>query len=195
MCNLYRLHKSNDAIRQLFAEQGGLTLTFPEGAPNLEPRDVRITDRAPMVRMQGDAPALVERRWSWPSGYGSPLYNLKSEGRTFNTNRCLVVADGFYEYTKAADPRQKRKDRWLFEPSEGGLIGIAGIWRDHPEVGEAFTLLTAEPGDDVKPLHHRQIVLIPPDRWRDWLDPSVKSRDLLVPTPPGILTLSAAPTV
>ncbi|QDP19589.1 SOS response-associated peptidase family protein [Sphingomonas xanthus] len=186
MCNLYRLHRGTDAIRQLFAEQG-FQLSFPEGAPNLELRDVRITDRAPIVQAAGDGYALVERRWSWPSSYGKPLYNLRSEGRNFPQNRCLVVADGFYEYTTPADPKQKRKDRWLFTPTTGTLLGIAGITRESPGVGAAFTLLTAEPGPDVAPLHSRQIVLLDPADWAGWLSGEVPSRNLLKPTPAGFL--------
>ena len=52
MCNLYTLHKNADAIRQLFADMG-TSLAFPEGIPNLEPRDIHITDRAPIVRAAG----------------------------------------------------------------------------------------------------------------------------------------------
>ena len=192
MCNLYRLEKNPDAIRRLFAD-ANIPLAFPEGIPNLTPTDVRITDRAPIVRHGAGGAELVVRRWSWPNAGGKPLYNLKSDGRSFAERRCLAVADGFYEFTTPADPKAKRKDRWLFQPAEGELIGIAAIWRDHPEVGEAFTLLTGLPGEDVKPYHHRQIVLIPPNRWADWLDPSVPSRDLLVSTPPGFLRVEAAP--
>ncbi|MDQ3478946.1 MAG: SOS response-associated peptidase family protein [Pseudomonadota bacterium] len=193
MCNLYRLEKNPDAIRRLFAD-AGIELGFPEGVPNLPPVDVHITDRAPIVRNGLMGAELVVRRWSWPNTSGKPLYNMKSEGRSFGDRRCLAIGDGFYEYTAAADPKAKRKDRWLFRPVEGDLIGIAALWRDHPDVGEAFTLLTAEPGEDVKPIHHRQIVLIPPQRWADWLDPSVPSRDLLMPTPANFLSVEAAPT-
>lgn len=192
MCNLYRLEKNPDAIRRLFAD-ANIALDFPERIPNLPPTDVRITDRAPIVRARGTGAELVVRRWSWPNANGKPLYNLKSDGRSFGERRCLAVADGFYEYTAPADPKAKRKDRWLFRPSEGELIGIAAVWRDHAEVGEAFTLLTAEPGEDVKPFHHRQIVLIPPKRWGDWLNHAIPSRELLVPTPPGFLRVEAAP--
>ena len=52
MCNLYRLHKGADAIRQIF-EGLGHQLSFPEGIPNLQPTDVRITDAAPIVRLRG----------------------------------------------------------------------------------------------------------------------------------------------
>ena len=191
MCNLYRLDKGADAIRKLFGDMG-TQLSFAEGIPNFEPRDVHITDRAPIVRVAGETTALVERRWSWPLATGKPLYNLRSEGRNFATNRCIVIADGFYEYTAPADPTQKRKDRWLFSPAAGGMLGIAAIWRAHPDVGEAFTLLTAEPGPDVAPLHHRQIVLIDPADWKRWLDGSVPSKDLLRPSAAGFLTVEHA---
>ena len=191
MCNLYRLEKGPDAIRKLF-EEAQIPLSFPEGIPNFEPRDVHITDRAPIVRAAAPGVALVERRWSWPLATGKPLYNLRSEGRNFPANRCLVIADGFYEYTAPADPSQKRKDRWLFTPASGGLLGIAGVTRTVPELGEAFTLLTAEPGDDVRPLHSRQIVLIDPANWLRWLDPSIPSRELTRPSPPAMLQVRRA---
>ena len=62
------------------------------------------------------------------------------------------------------------------------------------EVGEAFTLLTGLPGEDVKPYHHRQIVLIPPQRWADWLDPRYSEpRFAGDRRPPGFLNVEAAP--
>ncbi len=170
MCNLYRLHKGADAIRQLFSDMG-LQLSFPEGVPNLEPRDIRITDRAPIVKMSTEGLVMVERRWSWPLANGKPVFNLRSEGRTF-TNRCLAIADGFYEFTAPEDPKAKRKDRRLFSPVEGGLLGIAAVNRTTPEVGEAFSLLTAEPSPEVAAIHNRQIILPSPTHWLEWLDPS-----------------------
>lgn len=191
MCNLYRLHKSADEIHRVFSELGQ-QLAFPEGIPNFEPRDVHITDRAPIVRASDSGTSLVERRWSWPQAAGKPLYNLKSEGRNFPNCRCLVIADGFYEYTAPADPKQKRKDRWLFTPSVGGLLGVAGITRQHPEVGEGFTLLTAEPGPDVAPYHRRQIVLLDPADWAGWLSGNGPSSDYLRPSKAGFLSVERA---
>ncbi len=63
---------------------------------------------------------LVIRRWSWPGTHGKPVFNLRSEGRKF-TNRCLAIADGFYEFTAPDDPKAKRKNKWLFSPVEGEL--------------------------------------------------------------------------
>ena len=189
MCNLYRIEKNPDAIRRLFADVD-IPLTFPEGIPNLEPADIHITDRAPVVRWSMDTAELVVRRWSWPGPGGKPVFNMRSDGRNFPKDRCLVPLDGFYEYTKPADPTQKRKDCWLFRPASGQEFAIAGLLRAHPEVGEAFTLLTAPPGPDVEPYHGRQIALLRPDQWRSWLDGSARSLDLLGPTPAGSLEVA-----
>ena len=91
MCNLYRIEKNPDAIRRLFAEVQ-IPLTFPEGIPNFQPRDVRISEKAPIVRFNRDkgVAELVERRWSWPAPTGKPVFNMRSDGREFSRDRCLV---------------------------------------------------------------------------------------------------------
>ena len=191
MCNLYQLEKSVDAVRRLFAEQQ-IPLNFPEGIPNFQPRNVRITERAPIVRFNRESGAaeLVERRWSWPAPNGKPVFNMRSDGREFSKDRCLVLADGFYEFTAPEDPKQKKKDCWLFKPP--GDFAIAGIVREHPEVGEAFTLLTVPPGEDIAPYHNRQIALLTPPQWRSWLDGTARSVELLAPSAAGDLKVSAA---
>lgn len=194
MCNLYTQSKSVDEIAAIFRDLQ-MPLTFPEGIPNLAPRDIAITDPAPIVRAgaQPGSFELVVRRWSWPAPNGKPVYNFKSEGRSFPTGRCLALADGFYEFTKAEDPKRKTKDRWLFSATEHPLVAIAGLVRANPQVGEAFTLLTAEPGEDVSPYHNRQVVILPPADWRAWLTHAVPERELLKATPGGTLTACAAP--
>lgn len=192
MCNLYRIEKNPDAIRRLFAEIQ-IPLTFPEGIPNFEPRDVRISEKAPIVRFNpatADA-ELVERRWSWPSPSGKPVFNMRSDGREFARDRCLVMIDGFYEFTMPDDPKQKRKDRWLFRPANGDAA-IAGIVRSNPEVGEAFTMLTVPPGPDIAPFHARGVALLTPPQWRSWLDGSASSTELLKPSAGGSLFVSPA---
>lgn len=191
MCNLYTQSKSPDEIARLFREQQ-IDLSFPEGIPNLQPRDVRITDPAPIIRAGGPSFELVVRRWSWPGQGGKPVYNFRSDGREFATGRCLIVADGFYEFTTPTDAKQKRKDRWLFTPEGGGLLGIAGLVRDDPGRGEAFTMLTTEPGPDVAPYHGRQVAVLLPDQWKQWLTYAQPATELLGPLPAGTLAVSAA---
>ena len=191
MCNLYQLEKSVDAVRRLFAELQ-IPLTFPEGIPNLQPRNVRISERAPIVRWSSERETaeLVERRWSWPAPTGKPVFNMRSDGREFGKGRCLVLADGFFEFTTPDDPKQKKKNCWLFKPDTE--FAIAGVTRDDAKVGEAFTLLTVPPGEDIAPYHNRQIALLTPPQWKSWLDHSVKSVEMLAPNLPGTLAVSAA---
>lgn len=188
MCNDYRLKVDIEAIRQDF-EDIRVRIRFPEGIPNLQPRDdVRITDVAPIVRASSEigTAELVQRRWSWPGPNKKPVYNFRSEGRDFASGRCLILADGFYEFTAPADPKQKRKDKWLFTKADEDWFCIAGIWRS-TDAGEAFTMLTTAPGPDVAPYHNRQVVVLDRRDRAAWLDPSVPARELLKPSPAGTL--------
>jgi putative SOS response-associated peptidase YedK len=194
MCNLYSQSRSVDEVARLFRDLQ-MPLSFPEGLPNLSPRDIAITEPAPIVRASTEADSydLVIRRWSWPGPGGKPVYNFRSDGREFPAGRCLILADGFYEFTAPADHTAKRKDRWLFTAPDGAMLGIAGLTRDAPGIGEAFTMLTCPPGADVAPFHNRQVALVPPERWRAWLDPAVPAHDLIQPLAPGSLSVAPAP--
>jgi putative SOS response-associated peptidase YedK len=192
MCNLYRLEKAPDAIVALVRELGRET-AFPEGVPNFEPREVRITDRAPILRARDGEVELVERRWSWPGPGGKPVFNFRGEGRRFApAERCVVLTDGFYEFTAPEDAKAKKKDRWLFEWPGHAWFGIAGIVRADPKVGEAFTLLTCPPGADVAPYHNRQVVLLSPRDGLGWLDPASDAAEFVRPLPEGSLAVARA---
>ena len=162
MQRLSTADQCGDAVRWLLRDQ--IEIRFPEGAPNIEAReDIKITDMGPIVRAVDGEPGagdLVQRRWSWPGQNGKPVYNFRSEGREFTSGRCLIPADGFYEFTDPADKKKKRKDKWLFTKTGEPWFCIAGIWRTDNDVGEAFTLLTAPPGPDIAPYHDRQIVIL-----------------------------------
>jgi putative SOS response-associated peptidase YedK len=190
MCNDYRLMTDVASIVEDFAELK-IKIRFGEGTPNLEAReDIKITDVGPIVRAIDGVPdevALVQRRWSWPGPNKRSVYNFRSEGREFNSNRCLILADGFYEFTDPKDPSKKRKDKWLFTKKDAPIFCIAGIWRNTPEVGQAFTMLTMAPGPDIAPYHDRQIVILERDVWTNWLNPSVSAKSLIKPLPVGTL--------
>ena len=192
MCNDYRLMVDVASIVEDFADLK-IKIRFGEGTPNIEAReDIKITDTAPIVRaVEGERGAgeLVQRRWSWPGPSKKPVYNFRSEGREFTSNRALIVADAFFEFTTPEDPKKKRKDKWMFRKVGEPIFAIAGIWRATQEVGEAFTMLTMEPGPDIAPYHDRQIVILEREAWADWLDPSVSAKSLIKPLPAGSLSV------
>ena len=192
MCNEQRRRVALGQVREDWS-QTRIPLRFPEGLPNLAPLDsIRITDPNAIIRAAADEPGaaeLVVRRWSWPGPNGRPVYNFRADGREFPRGRCLIVADGFYEFTTPADPAKKRKDKWLFTLVGEEWFAIAGLWRPDPEVGEAYTMLTCPPGPDVAPYHNRQVALLTRDVWSRWLDPAVPAADLIGPLPTGTLAV------
>jgi putative SOS response-associated peptidase YedK len=139
---------------------------------------------------------------------GRRFVNSASQGR------CLIPLDGFYEFT-AADAGAKRKTKWLFTMPVGsedrGLFCVAGLWRTvggdpapplpvlpanagmtgdgaaTPRATEAFTMLTCDPGADIAPYHSRQIVIMPREHWRAWLD---GAEGLIAPTRAGTLRVA-----
>ncbi len=184
MCNTYRFRPLTG---QPFEEirQTGISLEFPQGRPNFEPRDdIRIGDSAPVVTRTKDGVAVGMTTWAWKSPQGRPVFNFRSDERSFaNSLRCAIPADGFYEFTDAL-AGQKRKTRWLFTMVEAPAFWIAGVIRDG-----AFSMLTTTPGPDVAPYHDRQIVLLEPGRAMEWLDLTTAEAELLRPLPAGRLAV------
>ncbi|HEX7944359.1 MAG TPA: SOS response-associated peptidase family protein [Phenylobacterium sp.] len=179
MCNEYSQKTSLDELLREFA-QVDLPLGWDGGAPNLEPRpSVRPTDPSYIITGQDGGAHLSQLRWGFPGPRG-PVINFRSEGRSFGRGRCLVPADGFFEFTGAKAPKSK----WLFEPTEGAFMAIAAFIRD-----DRFTLLTCPPGPDIAPYHDRQIVILPRSDWAAWLDTS-KPAPAFGPLPAGGLKVT-----
>jgi putative SOS response-associated peptidase YedK len=193
MCNNYRNEIAAAELAQGFTE-AKVPLRFPHGIPNLQPRaDIRITETAPIVRISdGGEAELIQIRWSWPGPKGQPVFNFRSEGREFGTGRCLIPTDGFYEFTDPPTGASKgvKKQKWLFTKVDEPWFCIAGIWRKS-DAGDAFAMLTTEPGPDIAPIHDRQVVVLGRDDWARWLDTAVPASRILKPSPAG--SLRAAP--
>lgn len=190
MCNEAARRIDLGLLREDFAHLR-IPLHFPEGLPNMQPLpSVRITNDTVIVRAVEDGSSdaeLVTRRWSWPGAHGKPVYNYRSDGRNIARGRCLIPVDGFYEFT-APQPGQKRKTKWIFTHIRHPWFCIAGVWKHDAGVGEAFSMLTTEPGPDVAPYHSRQVVVLDRSDWSAWLDGSAPSADLCRPAPAGTLT-------
>jgi putative SOS response-associated peptidase YedK len=178
MCNEYRFKQTLDRIAQEFSALK-LPLHWAGGAPNLEPRDsIRPTEPAPIVVGSAEGAELQQLRWGFVQPGRPPVINFRSEGRRFSAGRCLLPADGFYEFTGPKAPKSK----WLFTRADDReLFCIAGLVRD-----DRFTMLTCEPGPDIAPYHDRQIVILHRRLWSAWLDPA-QPQPPLGPLPAGSL--------
>lgn len=188
MCNEF----SNKVTYQKYVDHMALIGVPLSPAPppsNLQPRDsIRPSDSAPLLRLAegGEGSELVSLKWGLPPGRPkAPLIiNMRGEGRSFAKGRCLVPVSRFYEFTGTKYP----KTRWAFSMPDRDWFCLAGLIRD-----DAFTLLTCEPGPDVQPIHNRQPVVLPQDRWADWLNREVPSAELIAPSPAGTLVVAEAP--
>lgn len=189
MCNDYE----QQVAYQAFVDMMQAEALTPDPAPGWSWRtadDIRIGDSAPVVRTNDhDRHELTDMKFGWPSPRpkGGPVFNFRSEGRRFvDSNRCLIPASAFFEFTGTKYPKAKHR----FTMADGQPFCIAGLWR----LGEgnqpnAFAMLTTEPGPDVAPIHDRQIVVLPRGLWLKWLDLTVPEADILRALPAGSLNV------
>jgi len=183
MCNNYASHVPANLIAEAFSHTG-FPLRFDGGAiPNLEPRDdIRIGDSALIVIRTDDGPLLRQVPWAWKSPQGRPVFNFRSDGRSFaGSDRCLIPADAFYEFTDA-ELGQKRKTKWRFTMRDQPWFWIVGLVKNG-----SWAMLTTEPGPDIAPYHDRQIVLLPRGAGVHWLNLSAAEDLILRPSPAGTL--------
>jgi putative SOS response-associated peptidase YedK len=101
------------------------------------------------------------------------------------TKRCLIPADGFYEWQKMGSVKQP----YCFEVGEGEVFAFGGLWDQwrspDGEIIESCTILTTTPNSLVADMHDRMPVIVTPDKYDVWLDPDVTDfdaiRDILKP--------------
>lgn len=134
----------------------------------------------------------------WVEEPGSGIINARAESvadkpsfrEAYERRRCLVPADGFYEWRKEGG---SKVPYWIHPPS-GGLISFAGIWerwsRPGAEPRHTFAIITVDASEDVAAIHDRMPVVVAPEDRRRWLDRSSERNELLQllrPAPPGSL--------
>ncbi|WGI20261.1 SOS response-associated peptidase [Amylibacter sp. IMCC11727] len=141
------------------------------------------TDIPVAVNYEGER-HLVPMRWGFiPKWYKSPsdgpmLINARAETiaekpafrSAVQTRRCLIPADGFYEWHRE---KGKGKEPWYIYPNEGELMAFAGIWQvwKGPDGARSVTcaMVTTAAGEDLAQVHHREPVTIKPDDFGLWL--------------------------
>jgi putative SOS response-associated peptidase YedK len=118
----------------------------------------------------------------------------------FRQRRCIVPADGFYEWRGA---KQQRTPVW-FHPQDGGVLFFAGLyeeWRPQPGTPETtFTILTCAPNAVTRPIHNRMPVILPDTKAQeDWINPRepnpIALKRLLIPAPDDLLQMKPASTL
>ena len=195
MCGRYTQMHSGEAIAQAFGLQH---------IPDLQPR-YNIAPTQPVSAISQSEEVREYRTFQWglvPSwskdpSIGSRMINARAETAAekpsfrapFKRRRCLVIADGFYEWQRSDNLKdgQKggQKQPYYIQLKTRSLFGFAGLW-DTWESGdgsylETCTILTTEPNELMQPIHNRMPVIVHPEDYDLWLNPSLQQRDRLQP--------------
>lgn len=180
MCGRFTLRSSPKVIAETF----GLS-----ESPHLQPHfNIAPSQSVSVVRQQ---PETHQRElallhwglipfWADDPSIGDRMANARCETvatkpsfrRPFRSRRCLVVADGFYEWQRT----NGRKQPFFVQMKDHRPFGMAGLWDRWDKQGEPIescTILTTDANDLMMPIHERMPVIIPPDQFDTWLDSGV----------------------
>ncbi len=181
MCGRFTQKLTLDRIHDLYA------LTGPAPPLNLRPRynGAPAQDFAACRLDEDGNRAIARLRWglvpSWARDVriGTRLINARAEtvhnkpsfGAAFRSRRCLVPADGWFEWQATG----RGKQPYFLAPVDGAPLSFAALW-EHWDTGsdslESFTIITTAASPRLADVHHRQPAIIDPDGFDDWLDPS-----------------------
>ena len=181
--------------------QRWLKLVSANAPSNLQPRfNIAPTDTAPVAFQSGEGLQMREMRFGLvPSWWKKPLkemrfYTINARAETvqesklyqkaFRNQRALIPAIGFYEWTGAKGDKQP----WFITTKpiahmlrDGGpaaeppFLCFAGIWDEAIVDGEpvlSFSILTGEPNNKIAQLHNRMPIILPPEKWETWMNPT-----------------------
>jgi len=193
MCGRFTLRAPKERIKREFQLQE---------EPLVEARfNIAPTQNIIAVRQSADGREAAEFKWglipSWAkdASMGARLINARSETVTekpsfreaFKRRRCIIPADGIYEWQRAGG----RKQPFFFHMRDDRVFGFAGLWdkwrEEEGEVIESCTILTTEANDVFRPVHDRMPVILPPETYDEWLSDDPRGvealKELLRPYP------------
>ena len=187
MCGRFTLRASAQALKEQFP-------LFDQA--ELEPRyNIAPTQQVLAVRQlpQAARPEFVQLRWGliphWADDpkVGYRMINARAEtaaskpafSTPFRQSRCLILADGFYEWKK----KDGSKQPYYIRMKDGKPFAFAGLyshWSKEETPIDSCTILTTDANDLVRPLHDRMPVILDPAAFTQWLDPGQRKPEALL---------------
>ncbi len=180
MCGRYTQTKSGEAIARTF----NLSAT-PEAQPRYNIAPTQVVGAIAQPNQEREYKPFkwgLVPSWSKDPSIGSRMINARAETAaekpsfraSFKRRRCLILADGFYEWQKVG----KQKQPYYIQVGDRDLFSFAGLWEKW-ESGdgsylETCTILTTEPNDLMQTIHNRMPVIIHPKDYDLWLDPEIQ---------------------
>jgi putative SOS response-associated peptidase YedK len=208
MCGRFTLTSPRQAIEQRFGvDLSGVQLT---AAPryNVAPSEEVL---AIAIGKEGDRRAIPMRwglipSWSRDGKQRGSTINARIESATtssmyrdsFRRWRCLIPADGFYEWREVGKAGTRKPDKvpyWITREDHDlfAFAGLYSVWRAKPEDPWLLScsIITTPASDLIAPVHDRMPLILEPDRWDAWIDRELQdasaARELLAPSPTPLL--------
>jgi putative SOS response-associated peptidase YedK len=189
MCGRFTLSVFPEVLTQIFEVE-----KIPDFKPqyNIAPTQMVLVV---LYNTEGNKREIQRLRWglipSWAKeqSMGARLINARAETvaekpafrRAFKRQRCLVVADGFYEWQR----QNGKKQPYYFRLSNGKPFGFAGLWEEwqssEQERIKSCTILTTQANELLQMVHDRMPVILQQESYDLWLDPQVHDVELLQP--------------
>lgn len=207
MCGRFVSATPPDELARYF-EVGAVADTVSRQPPDPD-WNVAPTREIYVVHDQAGVRTLTTMRWglvpSWAEDtrIGNRLINARAETlatkpafrSAFRRRRCLVPADGFYEWRSVEG--QKARQPYYVHRTDGEPMAMAGLWERQGDL-VTCTVVTGPANATMAPLHDRMPVLVAPADWGLWLDRGVEDVDLvgglLVPPPAELITFHPVAT-
>ncbi len=194
MCGRFGMYAELDMLAEQFSFDPSIMRDIYSPRWNIPPtRPVLSVHHNPQASISGENEARL-LRWGMTGAGGPrskassrPLFNARAETvhrlpsfrRAFRERRCLIPANGFYEWRK--DASGGRSPMW-FHREDDAPIAFAGIWsRERSPEGDtdACAIITCAANNLVAPVHHRMPVILTPEAYGDWLEPDIGADTLL----------------
>lgn len=187
MCGRYSISKTKDEVRVRFSaliEAGGETQRY-NVAPT-QPAAVITAARPDTVQffrwglMPGNAVNMKEIGGRYINARAETVSERYPFARLLATNRCIVPADGFYEWQKKGSAKIPHR----FTLADDSLFAFAGLWdawvdKGTGEIIHSFTIITVAPNPLVEPVHNRMPAILPAGHEKLWLDTSISPAEAI----------------
>jgi len=187
MCGRYNLISDAEALVDFFRTANRL---------DTKPRyNIAPSQNAPVIYAgeKGRELALMHwgliPHWARERKFGYHTINARAETvaskpafrDAFRRHRCLIPATGFYEWQAGVDGKQPYNIR----VGDGKLFAFAGLWahwdKDPEAPLDSFSIIVTDANEAIRPLHERMPVILHPDDYETWLDPTIQDTALLQP--------------
>jgi putative SOS response-associated peptidase YedK len=185
MCGRYRLSKTEKYLVEKFG------VNLADDFRYVPRYNVAPTQEIPVIRQDKDSPRrmMSAMRWGlipyWAKdvSIGSRMINARAEScvdkpafsEALVKRRCLVPADGFYEWQRSGSRKHATKQPFLFTMKDDSVFAFAGIWErwksQDGRIIESCSIFTTVPNEIARDVHDRMPVILKPEHYDLWLDP------------------------